>query len=108
MHDRNYIKYAQINYSLKKLEKNKLFLHLGYGNEAKSSTLQTALFYKDHPSLAKENTYPKPSQSSSQPTSTATAIQQFNGYKLRKNHVEKSQEVPFCTNLHIDFLQSPR
>ena len=101
MHDRNYIKYAQINYSLKKLEKNKLFLHLGYGNEAKSSTLQTALFYKDHPSKCKENKYPKKPED-------ATPADQFNGYKLRRNHVEKSQVVPFCTNLHIDFLQSSR
>ena len=35
-------------------------------------------------------------------------IEQQHGYKLRRDHVEKSQVVPFCTNLHIDFLQSAR
>jgi len=37
-----------------------------------------------------------------------TQLQAFNGYNLRKQHVEKSQEVPFAANLHIDFLQSSK
>ena len=70
------------------------------------------MFYKDRPSLAKENKYPKrvtKEEGGKQVlVSEPSSLQQFNSYKLRKNHVEKSQEVPFCTNLHIDFLQSSR
>ena len=69
------------------------------------------MFYKDRPSLATENKYPKPEIRDAHgkiTTAGPSSHQQFNSYKLRKNHVEKSQEVPFCTNLHIDFLQSSR
>ena len=70
------------------------------------------MFYKDRPSLATENKYPKTVTKDEGGkmvlVSGPSSLQQFNGYKLRKNHVEKSQEVPFCTNLHIDFLQSSR
>jgi len=40
--------------------------------------------------------------------SQPSELQKIHGYKLRKDHVKKSQEVTFCTNLHIDFLQTPR
>ena len=88
-------------------------MHLGYSNEAKTTTLETALFYKDHPTIAKEISYPKtvtkPGEGGKMITvSGPSSLQQFHGYKLRKDHVKESQEVPFCTNLHIDFLQSSR
>ena len=72
--------------------------------------LETALFYKDLPTLAKENSYPKTVMKADQTTieSEASPLQQIHGYKLRKDYVKKSQEVTFATNLHIDFLQTPR
>ena len=73
-------------------------LHLGYGNDAKETTLQTALLYKDHPKTCKAKKYP----------TTPSKEDLISGYKLRKNHVENSQVVPFCTALHIDFLQCSR
>ena len=67
---------------------------LGYGPDAKDTTLQTALLYKDEPATCTRN--------------AATGGDTTSGYQLRKNHVEKSQTVPFCTSLHVDFLQCPR
>jgi len=95
------------------LEKKIFFYILGYGNEAKKTVLETALFYKDLPTLAKENSYPKTvvkvdEKGIQQILSEASPLQKIHGYKLRKDHVKKSQEVTFCTNLHIDFLQTPR
>jgi hypothetical protein len=69
------------------------------------------LFYKDRPGAAKEVSYPKPEKKDSEGKITRvgpTQLQAFNGYNLRKQHVEKSQEVPFAANLHIDFLQSSK
>ena len=94
------------------MEKKIFFYILGYGNEAKKTVLETALFYKDRPIIAKENKYPKtvtrPKGGKTITVSGPSSLQQFHGYKLRKDHVKESQEVPFCTNLHIDFLQSSR
>ena len=89
----------------------KIFFYiLGYGNEAKKTTLETALFYKDHPKQAKDNKYPKVELAVDGKTITSqpSELQKIHGYKLRKDYVKKSQEVPFCTNLHIDFLQSAK
>ena len=63
--------------------------------------------------LAKENIYPKTVLKADdkgvlQIESEASPLQKIHGYKLRKDHVKKSQEVTFATNLHIDFLQTPR
>jgi len=92
------------------LEKKYFFYILGYGNEAKKTVLETALFYKDLPTLAKENSYPKKILEADGKTikSEPSELQKIHGYKLRKDHVKKSQEVTFCSNLHIDFLQTPR
>ena len=74
--------------------------------------LETALFYKDRPGLEKKVSIVK--------TVTATdngklivksgppEVEKFHGYNQRKQHVKLSQEVPFCTNLHIDFLQTAK
>ena len=89
----------------------KIFFYiLGYGNEAKKTTLETALFYKDHPKQAKDNKYPKTvyEEDLKSIKSAPNEDQKIHGYKLRKEYVKKSQEVPFCTNLHIDFLQSAK
>lgn len=87
-----------MNYSLKGRKKKIFFYILGYGAEAKATTLQTALFFKENATVAKDNkTAPSP-----------TEIQKFSGYAQRKELVKQSQEVPFCTNLHVDFFQSPR
>ena len=69
-------------------------VNLGYGADAKGTTLQTALFYKDEPKTCNRN--------------TVDAGDKTSGYQLRKDLVQKSQTVPFCTSLHIDFLQCPR
>jgi len=71
------------------------------------------LFYKDRPACAKEVSIPKlvtkqDPNGKTVVTSGPTQQQEFHGYNLRKNHVKASQEVTFCTNLHIDFLQSAR
>ena len=75
--------------------------------------LETALFYKDRPGLEKKvsiaptvmgaDTSGKPLVKSGPPDA-----EKFNGYNLRKQHVQLSQEVPFCTNLHVDFLQTAK
>ena len=90
---------------------NNFFLHLGYSNEAKATMLETALFYKDRPTLATEVSIPKPETKDGNGKITRvgpTQLQMFHGYNLRKQHVQLSQEVPFCTNLHIDFLQTAK
>ena len=89
------------------------FYILGYGNEAKATTLETALFYKDHPTLAKTVTVPKTVMGTDEHgkrvvKSGPTQLQEFHGYNRRKKHVELSQEVPFSTNLHVDFLKSSK
>jgi len=69
------------------------------------------LFYKDRPAVAKEVSIPKPELKDENGKITRagpTQLQAFHGYNLRKQHVEKSQEVPFAANLHIDFLQSAK
>ena len=92
----------------------KIFFYiLGYGNEAKFSTLETALFYKDRPGLEKSVSVPKTvmgADSDGKPIvkKGPTDAQKFHGYYQRKQHVQLSQEVPFCTNLHIDFLQAAK
>ena len=89
----------------------KIFFYiLGYGNEAKRTTLETALFFKDHPKQAKDSKFPKTELAGDGKTITSqpSALQKIHGYKLRKDYVKRSQEVPFCTNLHIDFLQSAK
>ena len=69
---------------------------------------------KDHPLWAKSVSCPKtvfgPADENGVKAikSAPTPIQEFHGYNRRKKHVQKSQEVPFCTNLHIDFLQSSK
>ena len=75
--------------------------------------LETALFYKDRPGLEKKVSIAatvmgvdeknKPIVKSGPPD-----VEKFNGYNQRKQHVQLSQEVPFCTNLHIDFLQTAK
>lgn len=75
--------------------------------------LETALFYKDRPGLEKKVSIAatvmgvdeknKPIVKSGPPD-----VEKFNGYNLRKQHVQLSQEVPFCTNLHVDFLQTAK
>ena len=92
---------------------NNFFLHLGYSNESKATMLETALFYRDRPALAKAYSITKTVMGvdgKGQPivTSGPTDAEKFNGYNLRKQHVKLSQEVPFCTNLHIDFLQTAK
>ena len=89
------------------------FYILGYSNEAKFSTLETALFYKDRPGLEKSVSVPKTvmgADSDGKPIvkKGPTDAQKFHGYYQRKQHVQLSQEVPFCTNLHIDFLQAAK
>ena len=74
----------------------KVFNNSGYGTDAKGTTLQTALLYKDQPSSCGRN------KKDEELTEIAS------GYQLRKDHVEKSQVVSFCSSLHIDFLQCPR
>ena len=71
------------------------------------------MFYKDRPECAKEVSIPKVVTKTDANGKTVfvsgpTPKQEFHGYNLRKNHVKASQEVTFCTNLHIDFLQSAR
>ena len=69
----------------------------GYGPQAKSTILETALYYKDQPTTATQNK-----------TEDEAASNIKSGYLLRNNHVKSSQVVPFCTSLHIDFLTCPR
>ena len=70
------------------------------------------MFYKDRPACAKEVSFPKvvtkDEGGKAVFVSGPSPQQEFHGYNLRKNHVKASQEVTFCTNLHIDFLQSAR
>ena len=73
--------------------------------------LETALFYKDRPAYAKDVSITPTVMDQSVPgkvKSGPTDAQKFNGYNLRKQQVKLSQEVPFCTNLHIDFLQTAK
>ena len=72
--------------------------------------LETALFYRDRPALAKTVSIPPTvmDQSTGKFKSGPTDAQKFHGYNQRKQHVKLSQEVPFCTNLHIDFLQTAK
>ena len=71
-----------------------IFHESGYGQEAKSTILQTALFIMDQPSSCTANTKDESDTKS--------------GYARRKAFVQSSQEVPFATNLHLDFLTCPR
>ena len=73
--------------------------------------LETALFYKDRPGLEKKVSIPKPETKDGNGKITRvgpTDSEKFHGYNRRKQHVKLSQEVPFCTNLHIDFLQTAK
>ena len=70
--------------------------------------LETALFYRDRPALAKTVSIPATVMEQGKVKSGPTDAQKFHGYNLRKQHVKLSQEVPFCTNLHIDFLQTAK
>ena len=67
---------------------------LSFGSDAKNTILQTALMFKDWPKDCTQI--------------AKVANDKTSGYQNRKNYVEKSQVVPFCTCLHIDFLQCPR
>ena len=67
---------------------------VGYGSDAKNTILQTAIMFKDWPKDCTQN--------------TKVVNDKTSGYQNRKNYVEKSNVVPFCTSLHIDFLQCPR
>ena len=71
-----------------------IFHESGYGQEAKSTILQTALFIMDQPSSCTAN--------------TKEASDTKSGYARRQAFVQSSQEVPFATNLHLDFLTCPR
>ena len=72
------------------------------------------MFYKDRPTIAKEISYPKTVMvqdallGKKVVKTGPTTIQKYHGYKLRQDHVKLSQEVTFCTNFHVDFLQSAR
>ena len=66
---------------------------LGYSSDAKNTFLKTALFYKDKPTNC---------------TINAADGDTSSGYRMRKNHVTKSQTCPFVTSLHIDFLNSSK
>ena len=74
--------------------------------------LETALFYKDRPGLEKKVSIAKTVTATENGKlivkSGPTDAEKFHGYNLRKQHVQKSQEVPFCTNLHVDFLQTAK
>ncbi len=72
--------------------------------------LETALFYRDRPGLEKTVAIAKTvmDQGTGKVKSEPTAAAKFHGYNQRKQHVKLSQEVPFCTNLHIDFLQTAK
>ena len=75
--------------------------------------LETALFYKDRPGLEKKVSIVKTVTAADEKgklivKSGPTEAEKFHGYNLRKQHVQKSQEVPFCTNLHVDFLQTAK
>ncbi len=72
--------------------------------------LETALFYKDRPAYAKDVSITPTvlDQGTGKVKSGPPDAQKFNGYNLRKQQVKLSQEVPFCTNLHIDFLQTAK
>ena len=75
--------------------------------------LETALFYKDRPELAAAVSIPKTVTAVDEKgklivKSGPTDAQKFHGYNRRKQHVQLSQEVPFCTNLHVDFLQTAK
>ena len=67
---------------------------LSYGYDAKSTHLQSALFHRDWSDSCDQNK-----------TKSGDAK---SGYYKRKQVVEKSLEVPFCTQLHIDFLTCSR
>jgi len=69
---------------------------LSYGYEAKSTTLQTAHFYKDYPDSCTQN------------VKDGGSVTAASGYERRRLLVQKSQIVPFATSLHIDFLTCPR
>ena len=71
-----------------------IFHESGYGSEAKSTILQTALFIMDQPSTCTVN---------KKESSDAKSA-----YARRQALVKASQEVPFATNLHLDFLTCPR
>ena len=75
--------------------------------------LETGLFYRDSPLLATAVSIPKTQTATDEKgklivKSGPTNAQKFHGYNMRKQHVQLSQEVPFCTNLHVDFLQTAK
>ena len=71
-----------------------IFHESGYGQEAKSTILQTALFIMDQPSTCTVNKMVEGDSKSAN--------------IRRQALVKASQEVPFATNLHLDFLTCPR
>ena len=69
---------------------------MSYGTDAKNTIAQTALYYKDYPDTCTQN------------IKDAAGLTVISGYENRRQLVQKSQIVPFATNLHIDFLTCPR
>ena len=70
--------------------------------------LEPALFYRDRPGLEKKVSIAKTVMEQGKVKSGPSDAEKFHGYNQRKQHVKLSQEVPFCTNLHIDFLQTAK
>ena len=66
---------------------------IGYGTDAKGTTLQTALLYKDEPTTCKRN--------------AASSGDKSSGYQKRKNHVEKSRAGHSIYFYYFMFRSSP-
>ena len=89
----NVVDTATTNYHYKSY----LETELSYGNDAKSTHLQTAGYYKEYASSCETKKKP----------STITEAYTNSGYALRKTLVELSKVWSWGTSLHIDFLECP-
>ena len=69
---------------------------MSYGDDAKTTIAETALYYKDYPDTYTQN------------VKDSNSVTVVSGYEKRRLKVQKSQIVPFATNLHLDFLTCPR
>ena len=67
---------------------------LSFGFDSKSTFLQTAQYFRDYAETCTQN--------------KKVAGDTTSGYARRKALFERSQVVPYCTTLSIDFLNSPR
>ena len=65
---------------------------LSFSKDAKKDHLAAALYYKDK--AGNEEIVQKGTD--------------YSGYQLRRNYVKKSSKTYFTTQLHCDFLNSPR